>query len=83
MKQPAGGPPVDLDRLRREFPALGDDDIRAYEEVTRRILGAAPEALASIVVERVRPKALADPEAMGLVVQIDLDAPFVLLHGTR
>jgi hypothetical protein len=30
----------------------------------------------------VRAKALADPEAVGLVVQVDLDAPFVLLHGT-
>jgi hypothetical protein len=31
--------PVDPDRLRREFPDLDDDDLAAYVEVTRRILG--------------------------------------------
>jgi hypothetical protein len=33
----AGDLPVDPERLRREF-GLGDDDIAAYIEVTRRIL---------------------------------------------
>jgi hypothetical protein len=44
MKPPPGSTPVDLERLRREFPALTDGDLAAYAEVTRRILGAAAEA---------------------------------------
>jgi len=36
--------PVDPERLRREFPALTPEDVEAYVEVTRRILGAAPAA---------------------------------------
>ena len=30
--------PVDRARLRRQFPQLTDDDLQAYETVTRRIL---------------------------------------------
>ena len=30
--------PVDLDRLKREFPDLTDDDLAAYVAVTRRVL---------------------------------------------
>jgi hypothetical protein len=30
--------PVDVERLRRQFPELTGEDIEAYEEVTRRIL---------------------------------------------
>jgi hypothetical protein len=33
--------PVDPERLRRQFPALTDDDLAAYVEVTRRILSVA------------------------------------------
>lgn len=36
--------PVDAARLRREFPALDDGDVAAYETVTRRILGRAAPA---------------------------------------
>ena len=43
---------------------------------------AAAEPLACLVVERVRAQAFADPEAVGLVGEVDLHAPFVL-HGTR
>jgi hypothetical protein len=32
--------PVDVERLRRQFPALTDDDVDAYVTVTRRILSA-------------------------------------------
>lgn len=32
------GLPVDPARLRKQFPQLSDDDIAAYEKVTRRIL---------------------------------------------
>jgi hypothetical protein len=44
-KVPLGEPalPVDVERLRRQFPALTDDDVDAYVTVTRRIL-AAPAA---------------------------------------
>jgi hypothetical protein len=32
------GVPVDLDRLKAEFPDLTDDDLAAYVAVTRRVL---------------------------------------------
>jgi hypothetical protein len=49
-KATAGGPcqngavtgselPVDVDRLRAEFPELTDEDLQAYVTVTRRVLG--------------------------------------------
>jgi hypothetical protein len=44
--------PVDPARLRREFPALTDGAIAAFEEVTRRILAEArPEARARVTRE--------------------------------
>jgi hypothetical protein len=43
VSRSAGSLPVDLDRLRREFPDLTDEDVSAYVEVTRRILAAPPE----------------------------------------
>ena len=43
MSRPADALPVDLDRLRREFPGLTDEDVAAYVEVTRRILAAPAE----------------------------------------
>jgi len=30
--------PVDLERLRTQFPSLTDDDLEAYAAVTRRVL---------------------------------------------
>jgi hypothetical protein len=30
--------PVDAERLRQQFPSLTDDDLAAFEAVTRRIL---------------------------------------------
>lgn len=33
---------IDPERLRREFPALTPEDLEAYVEVTRRILGTPP-----------------------------------------
>jgi hypothetical protein len=49
----AGRPlPVDPARLRRQFPALTDDDIAAFEEVTSRILNEdRPEARARVTRE--------------------------------
>ena len=35
---PEAALPVDPERLRRQFPALTDEDLGAYVEVTRRIL---------------------------------------------
>jgi hypothetical protein len=43
MSRPAGALPVDLDRLRREFPDLTEQDVAAYVEVTRRILDSPAE----------------------------------------
>lgn len=42
-RRPAAEPklPVDVDRLRRQFPALTDDDVEAYVTVTRRIMSAS------------------------------------------
>jgi hypothetical protein len=31
--------PVDLERLKREFPELSDEDLAAYVTVTQRVLG--------------------------------------------
>lgn len=31
--------PVDIERLRAEFPDLTDEDLKAYVSVTRRVLG--------------------------------------------
>jgi hypothetical protein len=45
--------PVDPERLRREFPALTSEDIAAYVEVTRRIMGAAPDARGGVAREAV------------------------------
>jgi hypothetical protein len=36
--------PVDVERLRRQFPDLTDDDVDAYVTVTRRILAARDPA---------------------------------------
>ena len=36
--------PVDVERLRRQFPGLTDDDVDAYVTVTRRILAARDPA---------------------------------------
>ena len=44
--------PVDVERLRREFPALTGEDLDAYVAVTRRILAARdPAARARITRE--------------------------------
>lgn len=43
--------PVDVERLRREFPALTDDDVEAYVAVTRRILSAPPAERARVTRE--------------------------------
>jgi hypothetical protein len=45
-RPPAREPPlpVDVERLRREFPALTAEDLDAYVAVTRRILGAGDPA---------------------------------------
>jgi hypothetical protein len=38
LSAPGIGVPVDLDRLKAEFPELTDDDLQAYVGVTRRVL---------------------------------------------
>jgi hypothetical protein len=45
-RPPAGEPslPVDVERLRRQFPALTEEDLNAYAAVTRRILAARDPA---------------------------------------
>ena len=45
-RPPAADPPlpVDVERLRRQFPALTAEDLEAYAAVTRRILSAAAPA---------------------------------------
>jgi len=41
--------PVDPARLRRQFPDLTDEDMKAFEEVTRRILAEGrPDARAKL-----------------------------------
>ena len=43
--------PVDVDRLRRQFPDLTDDDVAAYVSVTRRIMSASAADRARITRE--------------------------------
>jgi hypothetical protein len=43
--------PVDVLRLRRQFPALTDDDLDAYAAVTRRIMSASAADRARITRE--------------------------------
>jgi hypothetical protein len=44
--------PVDPARLRQQFPDLTDDDVAAFEDVTRRILSEdRPEARAKLTRE--------------------------------
>jgi hypothetical protein len=45
-RPPAGEPPlpVDVERLRRQFPGLTAEDLEAYVAVTRRILSARDPA---------------------------------------
>lgn len=47
MKRPPAGEaplPVDVTRLRKQFPALTGDDVEAYVAITRRILAARDPA---------------------------------------
>jgi hypothetical protein len=44
--------PVDPERLRRQFPALTDEDLAAFVEVTRRIL-ADPRARGRVLAETI------------------------------
>jgi hypothetical protein len=52
-RKPTGEPalPVDVERLRKQFPALTDDDIAAYVAVTRRIMSASASDRARITRE--------------------------------
>lgn len=38
MKSPTKPLPVDIERLKAQFPALSETDLRAYAAVTRRVL---------------------------------------------
>ena len=56
MKKPRGPSaepplPVDVARLRKQFPALSDDDLDAYVTVTRRIMSASAADRARITRE--------------------------------
>ena len=42
--------PVDVERLRRQFPALTDEDVAAWETITRRVL-ADPRARGSVLAD--------------------------------
>jgi hypothetical protein len=48
--------PVPPERLKARFPSLTDDDLQAYTEVTRRLLGQAGKgkALSEIMTTAVR-----------------------------
>lgn len=63
-RRPAAEPalPVDVDRLRKQFPALTDDDVEAYVVVTRRIMSASASDRARITRETLA-RARAAPDA--------------------
>jgi hypothetical protein len=48
--------PVPAERLKQQFPGLTDDDLRAYSEVTTRLLGQAKKgkALSEVMTTAVR-----------------------------
>ena len=49
MQRAQGSLPVDPDRLKQQFPDLTVEDLNAYTEVTRRILGRSPDARARLI----------------------------------
>jgi len=50
MQRAQGSLPVDPDRLKRQFPDLTVEDLAAYTEVTRRILGErSPDERARLI----------------------------------
>jgi hypothetical protein len=54
VKRPPAGDaplPVDVARLRQQFPALTDEDVQAYVAVTRRIVAASASDRARITRE--------------------------------
>ena len=58
--------------------------VARVEEDVRAVPGdddAVAEPLAGLIVEVMRAEALAEAKAVRLVVEVDLNAPFVLLHG--
>ena len=58
--------------------------VSGIEEDVRAVAGdddPVSEALACFVVQIMGAKALAEAEAVGLVVEVDLHPPFVFLHG--
>ena len=66
--------PVDPERLRRQFPALSEEDLEAYVAVTRRVL-ADPKAKARVLREVMTlarlaqektGQALSEPEALAV-----------------
>ena len=56
--------PVPAERLKDLFPSLTDDDLRAYAEVTRRLLGEASKGRALTEVMAAAQRAR-DKEASG------------------
>jgi hypothetical protein len=67
--------PVPVERLKARFPALTEDDLEAYSEVTSRLLGQAKKgrALSQIMATAVRARekegagqALDEEEALSL-----------------
>ncbi len=74
-------PPVDPERLRARFPALCDDDLAAYAEVTRRILadpGRGRVLLAELATLALRAR---EKEARGQA--LDADERTALAYGAR
>ena len=64
-REHGAGLPVDPERLRRQFPALTDEDLAAYGEVTRRVL-ADPRARGRVLADVLASAALAaQKEASG------------------
>ncbi len=75
-----GGDELACDQLRLVCPRL----VAGIEEDVRAVTGdddAVPQPFARLIVEIMRAKALAEAEAVRLVGEVDLHAPFVFLHG--
>ena len=81
-----GAADIIVSTMTREYNSLWGLGLAAGIEEDPRAIAcdddAAAEPLPRLVVERVRAQTLADAEAVRLVVQVDLNTPFVL-HRTR
>ena len=73
--------PVDVERLRRQFPGLTDDDVDAYVTVTRRILATRDPAERARITRETLARGRAGGDAAGRDDDDRLAARYVAAVG--